>query len=100
VILALSQVDRAAIAALFMKPASRGGSPEILLAQDDLETLLGIAEFMGQAEVSTATMSTEPVDVDIPDEHVPVLRQMLGWPGQQPNAARIVAKILRQLPKP
>lgn len=98
--LALSQIDRAAMAALFMRPGSRGGSVAILLAQDHLHTLLGIDEFLGHESISTADMSDARADFDVPDDEVPVLREMLGWGGQQPNAARIVAKILRQLPAP
>jgi hypothetical protein len=95
--LALSQVDRAAMASVFLRPSSRGGSVDVLLAQDDLHSLLGMDEFMGKDSISTGDLSAEPVEVEIPDSHVGVLREMLGWPGQQPNAARIVAGVIRRL---
>lgn len=85
---------------LFNRLQSRGGTPAILLAQDDLESILGMAAFAGQATVSMDALSTKPVDVELSSTQFKVLWEMLGWPGQNPSAARILAAVLRRLPPP
>jgi hypothetical protein len=94
--LTLSQFERAGIATVFLRPQSRGGSPDALLIQDDLHTLLGIDEFEVPV-VEVAKLDQKQHEIEIPDSHVEVLRQMLGWPGQDPKGSRIVARVLRKL---
>jgi len=93
----VSQVERAAIAAIFGRPGSWGGSDVVLLAQDDLYRALQLVEFEGLQEIPIADLQTDLVEVEIPDAAAPVLRGMLGSPGQNPNAGRIIAPILRRL---
>lgn len=93
----LSELERAGVATVFLRPGSRGGSPDALLIQDDLHTLLRVDEFNGQAAVELSKLSKAETPYEIPATHVEVLRQMLGWPGQNPDGARIVARVLRKL---
>ena len=95
--LELSEVDRAALATLFLRPGSRGGTAVLLLAQDSLHTLLGIDDFAAATSIPIDQLSTEALELEIPDHLVPVLREMCGWPGQDPTGARIVASVLRRL---
>lgn len=95
--LMVSQLERAAMAPLFRLTQSRGGTAEIMIAQDDLDDLLGLAEFAGTKEVEISKLSTELVEIRLSEVQAEVLKQMLGWPGQNPTAARLVVQVLRRL---
>lgn len=96
-ILAFSEVERAALYALFAKPGVWGGTEGILLAQDDLYQVLNLAQFQGLEKLHIPDLSPEPIDIVIPDECIEVLRQMLIQPGQHSNGARIIVGVLRRL---
>jgi hypothetical protein len=93
----VNEVERAAMAAIFSRPGSWGGPEGVLLAQDEIFRVLELGKFDGMDQIPIAALSTEAEEVDIPDTAIPVLRAMLGSPGQNSNAARIIAPILRRL---
>ncbi len=74
-----------------------GGSADILLAQDDIYRCLELAWFEDKGKVNILEMDPLPMEFDVPDGAIELLRHLYAAPGQSRIVGQLSVGVLRRL---